>query len=236
MFFFYFVDQCDEPACIGGTCKIENHKDLCLCPKGFELLNGACTDINECSKNPCPLNAYCKNNPGSFTCSCVNGTVLDLSNGNCKIPGECSSDDDCSDTTKCVKDHCIDPCDDSPCGENTICNVVKHQPTCECQPNSQGDPYNKCTKFECTKDADCAFEEACVNNKCKDSCSIPRACGRNADCYSRNHIGHCTCSSGYTGDPVLGCVPLQYCADDSKCSSGTKCVDNLCVGKFSYPG
>lgn len=163
----------------------------------------------------------------------MNGTIFDTNTGTCQLPGDCFSDDDCSVKTKCVRNHCINPCENlSICGENAECIVTKHNSHCECLPNSQGDPYKKCTKFECLKDNDCQSEEACVNNKCKNSCSIPRACGKNADCYTRNHIGYCSCSPGFTGDPVLGCVPVQYCTDDNRCSSGTKCVDNICVGKL----
>lgn len=191
-----------------------------------------CEDINECLNNPCPLNANCINNAGSYTCGCVNGTVLDAKSGNCRLPGHCFSDDDCSEKTKCNNNNCVNPCEKmSPCGENAECIVSKHTPTCECPQDSQGDPYKKCTKYECTKDADCSTEEACVNYKCKNPCDIPRACGKYADCVSKKHIGYCSCASGYTGDPVLGCVPIQYCADDSSCSTGTKCIDSLCVGK-----
>lgn len=194
-------------------------------------MNNICEDYNECLNNPCPLNAKCNNSPGSFTCDCVNGTIFDAKTGSCRQPGDCFSDEDCSEESKCVKNRCIDPCKIlSPCGENAYCSVIKHSPMCECAPDSQGDPYKKCTKLECVKDIDCSLEEACVNFKCKNSCSIPRACGRNANCVSRNHVGHCSCAPGYTGDPVLGCVPIQYCQDDTRCSSGTKCVESLCVG------
>lgn len=205
---------------------------MCTCPVGYELVNYNCEDKDECLDNPCPLNSKCLNTAGSFSCECVNGTIFDVKSANCRLPGDCFSDDDCSDTTKCTDNRCSNPCEKlSPCGENANCVVEKHNAICECPSDSQGDPYTKCIKFECTKDADCSSDDACVNYKCINSCNIPRACGKNADCLSRNHIGHCSCSAGYTGDPVLGCVPIQYCTDDSKCSSGTKCVDNLCVGK-----
>lgn len=232
MTLIYVSGECEETACIGGSCKIEHHKASCICPQGYELNNNICEDINECLNNPCPLNANCINSAGSYTCGCVNGTILDIKSGNCRLSGHCFSDDDCSDKTKCTNNNCVNPCSNiSPCGENAECIVSKHILTCECPQDSQGDPYKKCTKYDCTKDADCSIEEACVNYKCKNSCDIPRACGRNADCLSKNHIGHCTCSPGYTGDPVQGCAPIQYCADDSSCSTGTRCVDSLCAGE-----
>lgn len=203
----------------------------CVCGVGFALIGNKCEDINECLKNPCPLNSNCENTLGSFTCICVNGTVLEQISGNCRIPGECSNDDDCSYETKCHNNRCTNPCDKLTCGVNAVCSVFNHNPICECKQDSQGDPYKECIKLQCVKDSDCSYEEACTNNICQNSCNLPRACGKNANCLSRNHIGHCSCASGYTGDPVLGCVPIQYCSDDSRCSSGTKCLDNLCVGK-----
>ncbi|XP_038215243.1 fibrillin-1-like [Zerene cesonia] len=225
-------DQCDEAVCKGGSCKIINHRTSCMCSPGFELISNRCDDINECLLHPCPLNSACENTPGSFICNCVNGTIHDISTNHCKRPGDCFSDDDCSEITKCLENQCVNPCDKSPCAANTDCYVSKHEPVCECQSGSHGDPYKGCVKFECIKDSDCPSDEACVNNKCRNSCNIPRACGRNANCVSRDHIGHCYCASGFTGDPVLGCVPVQYCNDDSRCSSGTKCIDNLCLGEY----
>lgn len=230
--YFIFTEKCEDNACQGGSCKIENHKPSCICSPGYNLVNNKCEDINECFANPCTLNAVCENTLGSFMCTCTNGTVLDTNTATCKVPGECTSDDDCSSETKCSNNHCINPCDKSTCGLNAVCFVVNHEPICECEQDSQGDPYKICAKFECVKDSDCPDEEACTNNICQNSCNLPRACGKNADCLSRNHIGFCSCSSGYTGDPVLGCVPIQYCSDNSRCSSGTRCIDNLCVGKL----
>lgn len=231
MYLFLFTDECKDSICLGGQCKIENHKYMCTCPFGFELKNNICEDVNECIFNPCPLNSQCINNRGSFKCACINGTIAD-SNGNCRSPGDCITDADCSETGKCQNNRCINPCDVNNCGNNAECLVSKHQAVCECPPDSQGDPYKECVKFQCIKDADCNLEEACVNYKCSSPCNIPRACGKNADCFARSHIGYCSCSPGFTGDPLLGCVPIQYCTDDSRCSSGTKCIDNLCAGEL----
>lgn len=229
---YVFSEKCEDYACQGGVCKIENHKEVCICPSGFDLINNKCEDINECINNPCPLNAQCDNTMGSFKCNCVNGTIRDANSGTCKMPGECVIDKDCSEQTKCSKNRCINPCDELNCGFNAVCAVIKHKPICECEPDSQGDPYKKCTKLQCVKDSDCSPEEACSNNLCINSCSLPRACGKNTNCLSKAHVGYCFCMPGYTGDPVLGCVPIQYCNDDSRCSSGTKCVENLCLGKY----
>jgi hypothetical protein len=41
----------------------------------------------------------------------------------------------------------------------------------------------------------------------------------------------CACQPGYTGDPHLGCVPVQYCAGDFQCSAGTRCIGGICSCK-----
>lgn len=203
-----------------------------MCSPGFELIKSTCQDIDECLKNPCPTNAVCGNNEGSFTCNCVNGTVFETETGSCKSPGQCVTDGDCPEETKCNDNYCINPCDYIKCGKGAKCIVIKHEPICQCEPDSEGDPYTSCTKLQCTKDLDCPDEEACSNNKCINSCSLPRACGKNANCISRSHIGQCSCDPGFTGDPVLGCAPIQFCQfDNNRCPGGTKCVDNVCLGK-----
>lgn len=228
----FFTDDCDKSLCLGGQCKIENHKFICSCPIGFEFNNLVCEDINECLYNPCPLNAECINTVGSFKCKCVNGTIGDINGNMCKSPGNCLSDEDCTESGKCHNNYCVNPCNTISCGINADCVVIKHKAECECPPGSHGDPHKECIKLECLKDTDCESNAACVNSKCINPCNIPRACGRNADCLARSHIGYCSCLPGYTGDPLLGCIPIQYCTDDSRCSTGTKCVSNLCMGKF----
>lgn len=59
-------------------------------------------------------------------------------------------------------------------------------------------------------------------------------CGTNALCTSSNHVAICGCQPGYTGDPRLGCVPLQYCKTDNQCPSGTKCSNGICLCKYKF--
>lgn len=79
---------------------------------------------------------------------------------------------------------------------------------------------------------DCGQHDACINYHCVNPCSLPNACGQKADCVNSNHNGICTCQPGYTGDPQLGCVLVQYCAADNQCPSGTKCSNGVCSCKY----
>lgn len=90
----------------------------------------------------------------------------------------------------------------------------------------------ECLLIECEDNVDCPSSRLCVNSKCVDPCSLPSVCGPHADCTPSLHAGVCSCQPGYTGDPRLGCVSLQFCGSDSQCSAGTKCNNGICLCKF----
>lgn len=90
----------------------------------------------------------------------------------------------------------------------------------------------ECVRIECNDNNDCSTEKICIDSSCLNPCTLTNACGTNADCIATNHIGLCNCKAGYTGDPQLGCVTLQYCATDNQCPSGTKCFNGVCNCKY----
>ncbi len=63
---------------------------LCTCIPGYELVNGVCKDVNECTlgTSDCHQNAACTNTNGSFSCACKRGYfgdgLLDCSDGSLK--------------------------------------------------------------------------------------------------------------------------------------------------------
>ena len=97
------------------------------------------------------------------------------------------------------------PCQPSPCGPNSECQVRGESPACSCSQNFIGSPPN--CRPECTINPECASHLACVNQKCSDPC--PGSCGSNARCTVINHAPVCTCNPGFSGDPFSGCVPVQ---------------------------
>lgn len=95
------------------------------------------------------------------------------------------------------------PCIPSPCGPNSQCRVIGDQAACSCMPNYVGRSPN--CRPECTINAECSSNLACVNERCVDPC--PGSCGSNALCSVVKHNPVCTCTQGYEGDPLVQCNP-----------------------------
>lgn len=201
---------------------------MCNCFPGYELIEGRCQETDECLQTPCHTTAVCKNTPGSYLCSCPDGLIGDPISAGCRAPGECLTDTDCPDTALCKDAKCRNPCEDDVCGTNALCTAINHAAVCECTQNSRGDPYKECIKIECEDKDDCATTKTCVDAKCIEPCSLPNVCGKDAKCTTENHLAVCLCPAGTTGDPQLGCVPIQYCSSDQQCPGGSNCNSGVC--------
>lgn len=97
-----------------------------------------------------------------------------------------------------------DPCNPSPCGQNGVCRVTNGVAVCACQQGMIGSPPS--CRHECLVSSECALQQACLNNKCRDPC--PGTCGQNAKCQVINHNPICSCIQGNTGDPFSRCYPV----------------------------
>lgn len=118
-----------------------------------------------------------------------------------------------------------DACSPSPCGPNAICTNGE----CRCIDEYQGNPYEGC-RPECSINADCSRDKACLRNKCTDPC--PGSCGQNALCEVVNHIPICSCPDGYTGNPFTNCRPAELVPEPkrdvcrpSPCGPNSRCID-----------
>lgn len=94
------------------------------------------------------------------------------------------------------------PCNPSPCGPNSQCREINGQAVCSCVPGFIGSP--PACRPECIVSSECALNEACVNQKCRDPC--PGTCGIGARCEVRSHNPICTCPPRYSGDPFIRCT------------------------------
>lgn len=99
----------------------------------------------------------------------------------------------------------INPCQPSPCGPNSQCQVAGESPSCSCLPKFIGSPTN--CRPECVSNSECSSHLACINQKCRDPC--PGTCGANAECRVVSHTPNCICVIGFVGDPFTQCMPQQ---------------------------
>lgn len=97
------------------------------------------------------------------------------------------------------------PCQPSPCGPNSQCQVINDRPSCSCMSEFIGSPPY--CKPECIINDECSNKLACINQKCKDPCV--GSCGANAVCNVVTHTPMCTCAAGFTGDPFTQCTTQQ---------------------------
>lgn len=139
----------------------------------------------------------------------------------------CTTNDDCADDEECVVNtknipQCRKVCEDQPCGRQTFCKGLLHKAVCSCRDGFFGDPKKGCIKKECTTDTECTDDKYCEKNMCKIACLAGNPCGDNTVCSSEKHTQKCYCQPGYTGDPKIGCVKLDYCSTNP-CGNGAVC-------------
>lgn len=126
------------------------------CPQGKSCINKRCE--NACIGSICGINAECRVSYHTATCSCLNGYMGDAFIHCLPI----------TNTTS-------EPCHADPCGPHNVCNVYGNN-VALCDPCAGPNSYNnpQC-RPECLSNTDCAFDKACIRNKCQDPC--PGVCG-----------------------------------------------------------
>lgn len=96
-------------------------------------------DDQDCSKNPCGLNAECQNG----ICICLPNFMGDPYGPGCKP--ECILNTECPTQMACIQHKCQDPCPGT-CSSNAICEVIHHVPMCSCPTGMTGNAFNFCFK------------------------------------------------------------------------------------------
>ncbi|KAK4014726.1 neurogenic locus notch homolog protein 1 [Daphnia magna] len=151
------VDPCQGACGDRAECRVENHKAICSCPKGY---TGhpftACRPFDKsdlCNPNPCGTDADCK--PGTDrqgndrpVCFCRVGYLGDPLVG-CRR-GQCIDHADCPGQQACYGYQCVDPCTStsssrsSVCGIGARCDARNHGAVCSCPIGQDGDPLVEC--------------------------------------------------------------------------------------------
>lgn len=120
--------------------------------------------------------------------------------------------------------------------------MVGDSPACSCLENHIGAPPN--CRPECVLNADCASNQACINQQCRDPC--PGSCGFEAKCEVLRHVPICTCNTGYVGDPFTQCTPEppapterpqpKDLCNPSPCGANALCQNGECTCLAEYQG
>ncbi|KAI6659122.1 Fibrillin-3-like isoform X30 [Oopsacas minuta] len=132
------IDECVQNVtiCQEQNCRNTLGSYQCYCSEGFLVSNdgNTCSDVNECSNNPCEHN--CTNTMGSYLCSCYEHFILSNDRHTCQ----------CQSGYKLTADGCvdIDECIDGNGGCDDICINTDGSYTCGCYLN-QSNPVPSIT-------------------------------------------------------------------------------------------
>ena len=154
-------------------CVSDNHNAVCFCRSGYEGdPHIGCTSLDFCKDHPCASGASCVNSLGSYRCTCPEGTVGDPYNDQCKPPGDCTSDNDCSIFAYCSKrgrPKCKHACSNKVCGTNAECQAANHKAVCKCKNGYEGDADKGCRPkvVSCSFNSDCPPNTVCEGGLCR---------------------------------------------------------------------
>lgn len=95
---------------------------------------------NPCIPYPCGSNAQCNNG----ICTCL---LEYQGDPYIECRPECTLNNDCPKDKACLNNKCKDPCPGI-CGQNAVCTVFNHNPSCNCIEEHSGDPFIVCSKIE----------------------------------------------------------------------------------------
>ena len=251
---------CEKTLCGSNSkCMLVNGEAQCLCGEGFTGSPGQCTDINECSTNPCPPGAVCTNLPGGYTCECPGGSSGDpySTQGCLRIElSTCSTRKPCPSGEKCVLDsfsgnnvcvcgqgyqrytqgNCrdINECeatDKQACGNNALCKNLPGSYECHCAPGFNGNPYLSCD--ECNSlECQCQAPYKLVDGNCVLSGCDKGKCPPGAECISiTGGVSYCACPKGYRTLSDGTCEDINECSENRQaCGYGAICKNTL--GKY----
>jgi hypothetical protein len=260
-------NKCSDPCEILGQCgacsqcEVVNHGVQCKCPSG---LNG--NPLSGCSAPVQRCNSYCTCDESGVFCAekcsadkdclcgqtCHKGKCREKCNPGSCPPGQlcqnnacmagCRSNSDCTNDRSCINNQCLDPClAGKACGKDAQCTVSDHRALCLCPDGFQGEPTEKCVRYECQTNDDCEHNKKCLEGSCRNPCTEPGSCGINAQCRVVNRQAQCSCPPGYFGNARQECQPLapgicktNPCGENAVCKevpAGYECMcAENCVG------
>lgn len=217
-------DPCLNTCGINSECRVIYHKPNCRCMSNM-IGNPyeSCTIPSEdkkitCGDNICGPNAECSQKGKIFKCVCRKDFYGDPIAG---CQPECSINSECPSNKACVRNKCVNPCEENICGNNAKCEVKNHRGVCTCLENYTGNPYLMCNLV--IKDPPVVVP--------LNPCGPPSPCGPYSKCsVNNNGVASCSCLPGMKGFPP-SCQP--ECSLSSDCSQHETCLRNRCINPCS---
>ncbi|XP_071552987.1 uncharacterized protein [Panulirus ornatus] len=248
-------DPCEGDTVCGtcAECRVVNHQAQCSCSAntvGNPHISCTtpmrqCSSDRECGPRGSCKGSFCfKECSSSKQCNCGETCSDDYCYPQCSEDKDCSqgflcrsgvcaagcrTNTDCLLTQGCINGKCENPCDDSPCGDNTRCRVSDHRPLCFCLSGFHGNPKEGCEQYDCLSDTDCDREQTCVDRECKNPC-LEGICGTNARCRVVNRKVECSCPPNYYGNPQVECKKEINECQNSPCANNAQCINT--IGSF----
>lgn len=173
------------------------------CLQGTACMSGICTPV-------CSSNANCLSNERCDSLGvcrslcrrdedCQSGEICE---GLVCLSG-CRADVECQENLACINNQCIGKLFIDYCVHAFLANVRKVE-------NSVINTYLNLYYFS-------------------DPCSLPNACGINAQCSVVNHWKQCSCPDSLIGDPLINCrQSFLPCSSASECLPGQTCYGRSC--------
>lgn len=230
----------------GARCIIRNHVTVCDCGRGFQMIDGKCTDIKECHQTPAPCSHTCVELPGSFYCSCPDGYHLDEIKTTCRECTNWTYGPNCTQLCNCDVTN------------TKSCDIVKG--TCSCKTGWKGDncrtDVNECSSRPCPSNSQCVNTEGSYNCDCQSGyiktsdgqceacppfrhgtgCTSMCNCSLESTVACSHTVGTCLCRQGWQS--VTCTDDVDECSGENVCGVNQYCVNSagsyLCMCKEEY--
>lgn len=174
---FLCVDPCAGSCGSNSFCDVISHKPICRCIENtignpYDRCVYPTHEESEpklsCGEKICGENTDCSQRGKVFKCVCKKDFYGDALIG---CHPECRINSDCPFDKACMRNKCVNPCNENICGLRATCEVRNHRGVCSCRPGLTGNAYLECS--EISRDTPIVAENPC---------GPPTPCGSYSKC------------------------------------------------------
>ncbi|XP_077961884.1 latent-transforming growth factor beta-binding protein 4 isoform X3 [Gasterosteus aculeatus] len=218
------VDECEDALrCPGQQCVNTQGSYHCVsCRHGYGLVNGVCTDVDECRLSPCS-SGRCENTPGSYHCVCRHGYKLQNNT--------CTDVDECAEPSQCPGQMCVNSVGSyrcATCGPGYTLTNRQCTDVDECVGVGVCEAERVCVNTVGSFRCECAsgYQTAGPGRKCRDvnECLQEDSCPKGV-CVNSPGSFSCLCPQGFSpSDNRTACIDVDECVEAGLCVDG-RCVN-----------